>query len=69
MLQQEREFARQTREKLSGMTEGGHSVSSMSGGPDGMNPVGGGPLKGSAAPASGKYGGFGSEDIARLGYN
>ena len=24
---------------------------------------------GAAAPASGKYGGFGSEDIARLGYN
>ena len=24
---------------------------------------------GSAAPASGKYGGFGSEDIKKLGYN
>jgi len=51
------------------MTDAGHSVSSMSGGPDGMNPVVGGPVKGSAGPASGKYGGFGSEDIARLGYN
>ena len=32
--------------------------------------MGSGQLGGSAGPSSGKqYGGFGSEDIARLGYN
>ena len=51
------------------MSDSGYGVSSMSGGPDGMNPIGGGLARGSAGPASGKYGGFGSEDIARLGYN
>jgi hypothetical protein len=33
-----------------------------------MQSAGGAPMGGSAGPASGKYGGFGSEDIARLGY-
>lgn len=62
LLQQEREFARQTREKLQiGISNG---VQSM-----GSNTM---PIPsvsaGSAGPASGKYGGFGSEDIAKLGY-
>lgn len=57
-LQYEREYARQTREKLTG-TSGSHQEYS---GPS---------VGGSAAPASGsqKYGGFGSEDIQKLGYN
>ena len=65
-----REFARQTRDKLQG-TIGNQS--SMGGGPIDSNiptSMGSGQLGGSAGPSSGnKYGGFGSEDIARLGYN
>lgn len=61
-LQEEREFARKTRDKFvgissSGATTGGptSSISSQS-----M----------SAAPASGKYGGYGSKDIEQMGgYN
>ena len=57
-LQYEREFAKQTRDKFMGISssgnQGGGSNVSM----------------GSAAPASGnKYGGFGSQDIAKMGYN
>lgn len=66
MLEQEREFARQTRDKLQG---GSNSVSSQ--GYQGGN-SNTGSMASSAAPASGqsqKYGGFGSEDISRLGYN
>jgi hypothetical protein len=51
-LQREREFARQTREKM-------HNTQSSS---SAQNPT-------SAAPASGKYTGFGSDDIKNLGYN
>ncbi len=55
-LQEEREFARTTRDKLGGMSAKGHpSVT------DGRGPA-------SAAPASGKYDGFGSEDMAKIGY-
>lgn len=65
-LQYEREFAKQTREKFMGIASsgsqgpsGGFSSSSIPG-------SSGTP----AAPASGtKYGGFGSEDIAKFGYN
>ena len=77
MLQNEREFARQTREKLQGpsqgsnmgMGSGGHGVVPTSMGSSSMG-GGGRPATSSAAgPASGRYGGFGSEDIARLGFN
>ena len=44
-LQEEREYAKKTRDKLSGISAGDIS----------------------AAPASGKYGGFGSEDINKYG--
>lgn len=57
-LQYEREFAKQTREKFIGINSTGAT----------NDP----PQKSSAAPASGtenKYGGFGSEDIAKFGYN
>jgi hypothetical protein len=65
-LQYEREFAKQTREKFMGISATG-SVAS-----ENQALSGGGPT--SAAPPSGnqlnnKYGGFGSEDIARFGYN
>ena len=65
MLQNEREFARQTREKL--QSQAGSTSSMGAGGP----PTSMGSHMGtgsSAGPASGKYSGFGSEDIARLGY-
>lgn len=73
-LQNEREFARVTREKLMGVSS---SAQSMNGGAptsmssDQVNQMGGtsSNMGGSAAPASGKYGGFGSQDIAKLGYN
>jgi len=58
-LQYEREFAKQTREKFMGIS----SVENLATNKD---------KKSSAAPASGtenKYGGFGSEDIAKFGYN
>lgn len=74
MLQNEREFARQTRDKLQG-TIGQQSSMSM-GCVDANVPQSmssgqlGGAGAGAAGPSSGnKYGGFGSEDIARLGYN
>lgn len=68
MLQNEREFARQTRDKLQLNT--GHQSSNMGMGHDVPQSMGSGQLGGSAGPSSGKqYGGFGSEDIARLGYN
>ena len=58
-LQYEREFAKQTREKFMGISSTGSQAEGMVGAQS--NP---------AAPASGnKYGGFGSEDIARFGYN
>jgi hypothetical protein len=55
-LQYEREFAKKTREKFMGIS----SAENL------------GNKGASAAPASGadhKYGGFGSEDIAKSGYN
>ena len=73
MLQNEREFARQTREKLqqqSGGNPNSMGSQSMGSGPQSMSSASMGTMQASAAgPASGKYGGFGSEDIARLGYN
>jgi hypothetical protein len=61
MLQNEREFARQTRDKMQGIQNTSSSNSgSQSQSKNMANP---------AAPASGKYTGFGSEDINRLGYN
>ena len=57
-LQYEREFAKQTREKFIGIASDGYDGSAPS-----KN------KKNSAAPASGQYGGFGSEDIAKFGYN
>lgn len=58
-LQYEREFAKQTRDKFMGISSSGNQ--GVSGGGGGMS---------SAGPASGnKYGGFGSEDIAKMGYN
>jgi len=60
-LQYEREFAKQTREKFIGISS------------TGSEPVPDSKSKNSkpAGPASGqeKYGGFGSEDIAKFGYN
>lgn len=53
-LEEEREFSRKNKEKF-----GGNTNSSYTGVQS--NP-------GAAAPASGKYGGFGSEDINKLGY-
>jgi len=77
MLEREREFARQTRDKLAHGSMGSAGTSHYSGGMGGMGGpptsmgsntimTSGGP---SAGPASGKYGGFGSEDIKKLGYN
>ena len=74
MLEREREFARQTRDKLAHGSMGSAGSMSYSGG---MGPaptsMGSGGIQTStgvsAGPASGKYGGFGSEDIKRLGYN
>ena len=72
MLQNEREFARQTREKLQ---TGGGGASSMSmgsargGAPTSMGSHSMSQSSSAAGPASGKYSGFGSEDIARMGYN
>ena len=61
-LQYEREFAKQTREKFMGIASTGNIAST-----DNQSYSGN---MGSAAPPSGnKYGGFGSEDIARFGYN
>lgn len=60
MLQTEREFARQTRDKLQGIQ---NTSSAMSGTHSQNN------MASAAGPASGKYTGFGSEDINRLGYN
>jgi hypothetical protein len=55
-LQEEREFARKTRDKFSGISStSNNDIRSNQSAP--------------AGPASGKYGGFGSEDIAKLGYN
>ena len=52
-----------------GMGSGGHGVVPTSMGSSSMG-GGGRPATSSAAgPASGRYGGFGSEDIARLGFN
>jgi hypothetical protein len=69
MLQKEREFARQTRDKLQGNVGNQSSISSTQnyGGQSmGSESMAGG----SAGPVSGnKYGGFGSEDLNRLGYN
>lgn len=65
-LQYEREFAKQTRDKFTGIQSTGNygAGSTQSGGPPSNSGVG------SAAPASGtKYGGFGSEDIKKFGYN
>ena len=62
-LQYEREFAKQTREKFMGISSTGSAGIGNQGasGSSNVNP---------AAPASGtKYGGFGSEDIAKFGYN
>lgn len=56
-LQEEREFARRTRDKFSGISSTSSAGQSYAG-----NSIS------SAAPASGKYGGFGSEDIHRFGY-
>ena len=67
MLQNEREFARQTREKLQTMSGGGSG--SMGSGPAATSMGSHSMQQSAAGPASGKYGGFGSEDIARLGYN
>ena len=72
MLEREREFARQTRDKLAHGSVGSAMGSYGGGAPTSMSSAsigaaGGG--VGSAGPASGKYGGFGSEDIKRLGYN
>jgi len=61
-LTNEREFARQTRDKMQGLKNSSSSNTSIS-----SNMTGG--AKAGAAPASGKYTGFGSEDINRLGYN
>jgi hypothetical protein len=62
-LQQEREFARQTRDKFSGIS------STSSEGYQGSTGTRAANNHHSAAPASGKYGGFGSEDINKFGYN
>lgn len=64
-LQYEREFAKQTREKFSGISSAGNTAQPTTG----NTFFNKGTL--SAGPASGseKYGGFGSEDIARFGYN
>ena len=60
-LQYEREFAKQTRDKFMGISSSGNQSAPVSGGSN------------SAGPASGasgtKYGGFGSQDIAKMGYN
>lgn len=53
-LEEEREFARKNKEKFGGNTNAGFTGIQS-------NPA-------AAAPASGKYGGFGSEDIHKLGY-
>lgn len=60
-LQEEREFARKTRDKFHGIS----STSSEPASSGSQNYNSNFP----AAPASGKYGGFGSEDIDKLGYN
>jgi hypothetical protein len=56
-LQYEREFAKQTREKFIGISSAGNMAQEN--------------IRNPAGPASGsnKYGGFGSEDIKRFGYN
>ena len=77
MLQNEREFARTTREKLQSQSQGsassnmGGAMGSARGPPTSMgsDSMGMGGSSSAAGPASGKYSGFGSEDIARLGYN
>ncbi len=48
---------------------GSQSMGSMGSGPTSMSSASIGNQPSAAGPASGKYGGFGSEDIARLGYN
>ena len=48
---------------------GNGPVTSMSSASMGSGGMGSGPGASAAGPASGRYGGFGSEDIARLGYN
>ncbi len=59
-LQEEREFARKTRDKFQGISSTGAETGYMG--------TGGGSSYKPAGPASGKYGGFGSEDIAKFGY-
>ena len=54
-LQEEREFSKKTRDKFSGISTT-YSTSFSN------------ETNLSAAPASGKYGGFGSEDINKFGY-
>lgn len=61
-LQQEREFARQTRDKFSGISSTSSDGYQGSTGTRSMNNY-------PAAPASGRYGGFGSEDIDKFGFN
>lgn len=63
-LQEEREFARKTRDKFSGISSSGatQNSSQFTSSTNGVDHT-------SAAPASGKYGGFGSEDIDKMGYN
>lgn len=63
-LQSEREFARQTREKLHGVKATVTQSQMINMGNTSNNKS-----KNSAAPASGKYEGFGSDDINRLGFN
>ena len=60
-LQYEREFAKQTREKFMGISSSGSTVNQN------VNVKSAGPASGSEA--GNKYGGFGSEDIAKFGYN
>ena len=54
-LKQERDFAKQTRDKLSGVSTSSKSMSSAY---SGNYPAG---------PGSGKYEGFGSEDMHKMG--
>ena len=67
-LQYEREFAKQTREKFMGISSTGSTGTGNYGGSS--SGIGSTSHVNPAAPASGnKYGGFGSEDIAKFGYN
>lgn len=62
-LQEEREFARKTRDKFSGIS------STSSDGTSGSTGTKSSTTNHPAGPASGKFGGFGSEDLDKFGYN